>query len=171
MNKPVGWVLLVGVAGLVCGCAGYRLGSPHALGTSARTVFVQPVVNETTEPRVGEALTSALRRHIQQDGTFALADKEESDLILAVTATAYGRQAISFHPDDVVRPRDLQVTLQARARVIERNSGQVLLDRQFAGRQWMRIGPDMAAAERQALPMVAEDLARLVVLALAEGAW
>jgi hypothetical protein len=35
----------------------------------------------------------------------------------------------------------------------------------------MRIGPDLTSSERQALPLVAEDLARQVVLALAEGDW
>ncbi|MCS7090900.1 MAG: LPS assembly lipoprotein LptE [Verrucomicrobiota bacterium] len=165
-----GWALAI-LMMLSQGCAGYRVGLVDTERTTGQTVFVQPVVNQTLEPRLGEALTSALRRQIQSDGTFRLAGRETADLILSVTAFTYGRQAVSFDPDDVVRPRDLQVRVQARARVVERSTGRVVLDQLFQGRQLMRIGPDMASAERQALPQVAEDLARQMVLALVEGSW
>jgi len=173
MKLAQGWQgLALGVLTWIgTGCAGYHLGSPHAGMLAGRTIQVLPVVNETVEPRLGEILTSALRRQVQREGTFSLAGSDPPDLILTTTVTSFHRHAVSFDPNDVLRPRDLQVALEARVRVVQRSSGQVVMDRSFQGRRLMRIGPDLASAERQTLPMVAEELARQVVVALAEGQW
>lgn len=152
-------------------CAGYRLGPVNPAMAAGRSVFVQPVLNQTMEPRLAEALTSALRRQFQREGTFQLARAGEADIVLTSTVLELHRIGVSFHPQDVVRPQDFQVTLRAHVRAVQRGSGHMLLDRSFEGRALMRIGPDLTSAERQVLPLLADDLARQVVLALAEGEW
>jgi hypothetical protein len=47
----------------------------------------------------------------------------------------------------------------------------VLIDRELTGRTTVRLGGDLASAERQALPMLANDLAKKTVALLAEGVW
>jgi hypothetical protein len=54
---------------------------------------------------------------------------------------------------------------------VERRSGRVLVDREVGGRTTIRIGPDLASAERQAVPNLAEDLARNVTSVLVDGTW
>lgn len=153
------------------GCAGYRLGPVNPAMAGGRTVFVQPGINQTLEPQLAEALTSALRRQFQREGTFRLARAGEADIVLTSTVVELHRIAVSFQPQDIVRPRDFQLALKARVRAVERGSGRVLLDRTFQGQTLMRIGADLTLSERQVLPLLADDLARQVVLALAEGEW
>ena len=170
--KPGTWCWCLALAGWVgSGCAGYRLGPVNPDLPPGRSVFVQPAVNQTMEPRLGEAVTAALRRQFQRDGTFQPMRAGQADVVLSTTVLALDRLGVSFHPQDLVRPQDFQLTLQAHVRAVERSSGRVLLDRTFQGQTLMRIGPDLASAERQILPLLADDLARKVVLALAEGTW
>jgi len=172
MKIYAAWCGMVCALCLTAGCAGYRLGAPASADLAGRTLHVAPAINETLEPRLTEFVTTALRRQVQKDGTFRLVtDPHEADLLLRVTVTALDRHSVSFNPADIVRPQDFEVILHARAEVRDRRSGRVRLDRTFEGRRLMRIGPDLTSSERQTLPLVAEDLARQIILALAEGEW
>lgn len=127
--------------------------------------------NETFEPRLSAALGTALRRTMQQDGTFRLSTRDDADIIVQGTITRYLREGISYEPRDVITPRDFQITMYAKVTATERMSGRVLLDREVRGRTTIRVGPDFASAERQAVPTLAEDLARNVTSLLADGSW
>jgi len=50
-------------------------------------------------------------------------------------------------------------------------SGKVLVDRRVTGYTLVRAGADLTSAERQALPLLAEDLARRVTALLVDGSW
>ena len=67
--------------------------------------------------------------------------------------------------------KDYRIILAAQITARERISGRVLLDQPVTGQTLLRVGDDLASAERQALPLLAEDLARSVVALLAEGRW
>jgi hypothetical protein len=68
---------------LLSGCAGYRLGPVGGQIAGARGIQVPMARNATLEPRLAEPVTLALRRHIQQDGTFRLeTDGAPADLVL-----------------------------------------------------------------------------------------
>jgi hypothetical protein len=108
---------------------------------------------------------------LQQDGTYLLSTRGEPDIILSGVITEYRRSGISFEPRDVITPRDFQIRLAAKVTATERSTGRVLLDREVGGRTTIRIGPDLASAERQAVPSLAEDLARNVTSLLADGTW
>ena len=53
----------------------------------------------------------------------------------------------------------------------ERSTGKMLLDKNVNGYTLVHVGTDLADAERQSLPLLAEDLARNTVELLTEGAW
>jgi hypothetical protein len=55
--------------------------------------------------------------------------------------------------------------------VVERLGGKKVLDREVSGRTTVRVGSDLASAERQAIPLLAEDLAKNITALLVEGAW
>lgn len=158
-------------AGLWTGCAGYRLGSSNGTPNGVRSVQVQPLANQTVEPRLGEAVTAALRKQFQRDATYRLATQNDGDLLVTGVITQYQRQELSFLPDDVLTVSDFRVSLTARITARERASGQVVLDQTVTGHTMLRVGADLASAERQALPLLAEDLARRVVALLADGSW
>ncbi len=78
---------------------------------------------------------------------------------------------MSFQPRDILSVRDFEVQIITRIRAADRATGRVLLDRELSGRTTVRLGGDLASAERQALPLLGNDLAKKAVALLAEGAW
>ena len=53
----------------------------------------------------------------------------------------------------------------------DRLSGKMILDKDVRGHTLVHIGADLASAERQAMPLLAEDLAQNIAEYLTEGAW
>ena len=93
------------------------------------------------------------------------------DVLLTGSITAYRRSAVSFPPRDILSVRDFEVELVTRIRAAEKAPGLVLVDRELTGRTTVRLGGDLASTARQALPLLANDLAKKAVALLAEGEW
>lgn len=164
-------LLVLGLSLAVPGCARYQFGPTNGSAAGARSVQVIPFENKTIEPRLTEPFTAALRRHVQQEGTFRLNTAQDGDIIVTGTLLQYVRNHISFQPRDVLTPRDYRITVTAQITARERATGKVLLDRAVSGRTDLRIGADLVSSERQALPLVADDLARQATALLADGSW
>ena len=153
------------------GCAGYHLGPVNGAVAGARSVQVNFFQNQTREPRLVEAVNHSLRRTLQQDGTFRLDTHGEGDIVVNGTITRFGRSGVSFQPGDVLTVRDYALSLTARITAVERSTGKVLLDTEVAGQTSIRAGNDLTSAERQAMPLVAEELAKQATILLVEGKW
>jgi hypothetical protein len=163
----------VGLAGalpFLAGCA-YRLGPTNGENAGARTVMVVPFVNQTIEPRLIEPVTLALRKRLQQDGTYRLASHSDADILVTGKIINYDRSEVSFNPRDTLTPRDYTVRIRAHITAKERVSGRVLLDSDVTGRSQLRITSDLTSADRQAVPLIAEDLARNATDLLVDGKW
>jgi hypothetical protein len=165
------WCLILCCALLWSGCAGYRLGPSNGEVAGAKSVQLKPFRNETFEPRLTEAVSTALRRVVQQDGTYRLNTRGEADIVVTGTILRYDRSGISFEPRDIITPRDFQITTLAKVTATDRATGRVLLDREVGGRTTIRMGLDLTSAERQAVPVLAEDLARNIASLLTDGTW
>jgi hypothetical protein len=171
---PVRSVLaLVAVLALTLGggCAGYRLGPTAGFPAGARSIEVTAFKNATPEPRLVSALNNALRHQLQQDGSYRLETRGVGDVRITGEITKFQRTAIGFNPGDVLTAQDFSITLTAQVRATESATGRVLLDREISGRTTLRIGTDLASAERQAVPLLATDLARNVTSYLTSGDW
>ena len=59
----------------------------------------------------------------------------------------------------------------ADIKAVHRDTGKVLLERSVSGRTTVLIGDDLASAERQAVPLLAADLARNATSLLVDGNW
>lgn len=160
-----------GLALWLCGCAGYRLGPTNEQVAGARSIRISPVQNSTTEARLGPAVTQALRKEIQRDGTLRLDTRGEANIILTTEITRYQRTDLAYQPADTVTATDYTVYLTAQVVARERITGKELLNRKVSGRYTLLVGSDLSSAERQALPSLAEDLARNITTLLVEGAW
>jgi hypothetical protein len=158
---------LVLVAG---GCAGYRVGPTNNLAAGEKSVQITPFANQTLEPRLGDAVTGALRKELQRDGTYRLA-REAGDIVVKGTVTRYQRQAQTLVPEDVVTVQDYRIALTAQVTAHDRTTGKVVLDQLVTGHTLVRAGSDLTSAERQALPLLAADFARQVTALLADGSW
>lgn len=163
--------LLLCALALGLGCKGYRLGPATDFAAGSRSVQVKFFKNSTLEPRLITAVSHALRKELQQDGTYALNTSDDADVIITGEILQYSRSAIGFIPNDVITAQDYNVTMVAHVIATEAHSGKVLMDRNVSGRATLRIGPDLASAERQVLPVLATDLARNATSYLVDGNW
>ena len=136
-----------------------------------RSIEVTPFASKVLEPRVGDAVTTSLRRHLQQEGTFRLNTRGEADVVVTGSVIEYERSNISYQPEDVLTPRDYRLRIRAHVTARDRTSGRVLVDREVLGYTTLRVTPDLSSAERQAVPQAAEELARNITALLTEGAW
>lgn len=170
----------------LAGCAGYQLGPTNGLEARSRSVQVNFFRNEAAEPRLSEAVAHALRKRLQQEGTFKLATHNDGDIVVHGTILAYERLPVSYQPGDVTTVKDYDLTLRVHVVAEERSTGRKLLDRDVQGRATVRIGArqpsadgqslpvlagDEASVERQTLPILAADLAQNVIARLVDGTW
>jgi len=152
------------------GCA-YRLGPSNGESAGRRSIQVNPFENKTLEPRLIDAVSFALRRQLQQDGTYTVDTKNEGDIVLSGTIVSYERRSLSLQSRDALTPRDYRLTITTQVTARDRVSGKLLLDKKLVGHSDIRIGADLASAERQALPLIAADLARNATALLVDGTW
>jgi hypothetical protein len=155
---------------LLTGC-GYTLGPTSGLEAGSRTVQINPPVNQTPEPRLSESLNHQLRKQLQRDGTFRLSTRGDGDVIVTTTITNYRRTGETFQRRDTLTVRDYRIHIVAFVTAYDRVTGKNLVSREFSGRTRVRIGTDEASTERQALPLLTEDLARNIASALVDGDW
>jgi len=156
----------------LAGCAGYHLGPTNpAAQAGGKSIEVLPFNNQTLQPRLGNALTQALREQLQTDGTYHLVGRGPGDIVVTGVITHYDREGVSFLNADVATPQDYRVDITAHVTARERATGKVLLDKEVKGDTLVHVGGDLADAERQALPLLAQDLARNITELLTEGAW
>jgi outer membrane lipopolysaccharide assembly protein LptE/RlpB len=164
--------LLLSILALaLAGCAGYKLGPTNGLPAGSRSVQVNAFLNRTREPRVTEYLAASLRRQLQQDGTFRLETTGGADIVLTGEIIRFNRTGLSYQTNDVLTPQEYTLTLVARVVAKEAHSGKVEFDRNVQGRTYIRIGNDQSSAERQAIPILTDDLARNAVSFLVDGSW
>jgi hypothetical protein len=165
-------IFLLGLApALFTGCAGYHLGAVNGAVAGEKSVEVLPFNNQTFQPRLGEALTQAVRERLQVDGTYHLATHGPGDVIVTGVIRLYARESLGFSSTDVATPEDYRVGATVHVTVRERSTGRLLLEKDVKGHALVNIGNDLASAERQALPLLADDVAQNIAELLTEGAW
>jgi len=175
LNAAFGWLRAERVVALlalcVAGCAGYHLGPTNGLAAGDKSVQINPFVNQTLQPRLTDVMTSQMRKELQRDGTYRLASSGEADIIVNGSLTNYQRFEVTFASTDVLTVRDFRLSLTAHVTARERSTGKEILDQTITGFTLIRVGADLPSAERQAMPLLANDLARNVTALLAEGKW
>lgn len=156
---------------ILTGCMGYKVGPSNGMEAGSRSIEIAVPVNSTLEPRVSEAVSHALRKQVQRDGTYKLNTSGNGDVLVTTTVTEYRRDALTFQPRDTLTVRDYRVRLVAFVNAYDRVTGKTIVHRQFQGITTVRVGSDQSSAERQALPLLAADLARAVTSAIVDGEW
>jgi len=166
-------ILTCAAAVLLTGCAGYHLGpvNPDTRAGGEKSIEIFPFNNQTLQPRLGDAVTQALRERLQTDGTYHLVTRGGGDIVVTGVITHYNREGLSYLNTDVATVENYRVGIIAHVTARERSTGKVLLDKDVNGYTLVHVGTDLASAERQSLPLLAEDLARNTVELLTEGAW
>ena len=165
------WWCALALMMLTAGCAGYRLGPAGGQTAGARSIQITPFVNRTLEPRLVDYVMISLRKHLMQDGTYHLDTHDEGDVVLSGVITSYQRTEISVQPTDVLTVLDYEIRMTAQITARERSTGKIILDRPVTGRTALRAGLDLTSAERQAIPLLTDDLAKKATELLTDGTW
>ncbi|MDP7010501.1 MAG: LPS assembly lipoprotein LptE [Verrucomicrobiota bacterium] len=169
MIQGVAWALLPMLLLGGMGCAGYRLGPVNGVAAGARSVQVKFFDNQTLEPRLVSAVTHSLRQHLQQDGTFRV--ESEGDLVVNGVLKNFTRNGVNYKPSDVLAVRDYSLQLTAEVIVTDRVTGQVVLKRDIVGSSVVRVNTDFASGQRQAVPLIADQIALRATSVIADGTW
>jgi hypothetical protein len=157
---------------VVCsGCAGYKLGPTNGVAAGSRTVKFAPFANKTQVPRITEYMSSALRKQLQNDGTFRLETSGSPDILVTGEITKFDRIGLSYQAGDVLTPQEYTITMTARVKAMNVSTGKIYIDRLVNGTTFLRIGDDETSVERQTVPILTDIVARNAISLLVDGAW
>lgn len=157
-------------AATLAGCA-YRLGPTNGVTAGDRSVQVNPFVNKTIEPHLTDYVMNSLRKRLQEDGTYKVDTHNSGDIILTGVITGYDRTPLSFQPTDVITVVDYQIAMTAIVTARERSTGKLIFEKTVRGRATLRVGSDQTSAERAAMPMLTDDVAKKAIAQLVDGNW
>jgi hypothetical protein len=165
------WLPLWLTALALTGCAGYQLGPTGGATAQAKSVQITPFLNQTMEPRLAETVTAEVRREVQRDGTYKLASHDDGDIIFSGVILNYMRIPLAFQPSDALTVTDYSLKLIGQVTARERSTGKVLLSQRVTGSTLVIVGSNLASAERQARPLLANDFAKNATALLADPPW
>ena len=161
--------LLLLLAVLLGGCAGYQLGpATPAYLKHIKTIAVPTFANTTLIPRVEVLVTDTVIKQFQQDGTFRIASADAADATLKAEITGISRAPARSVRGNVLSTTEFTLVVAVKYSLIGRD-GQVLAPGAVSGATSFFVGTDVNTDERQALPLAAEELARHLVSQLSEG--
>jgi hypothetical protein len=155
----------------LAGCAGYKLGPTNGMPAGSRSVRIQPFANKTQEPRVPEYLAISMRKQLLQDGTFRLQTSGSADILVSGVITHFLRTGLSYQTNDVLTPQEYTLQLVAHVVAVDETTGKTNLNRDVQGYTYIRVGNDQSSAERQAVPLLTDSLARNAISLLVDGTW
>ena len=157
--------------GMLTGCVGYVAGPTNGLSAGTQSVRVEFFKNETLEPRLVVAVNRALKRNLQQDGTYALKTQGNADLVVTGELTQFLRSGVSYTPGDSLSVKDYSMSLTAHIKVTRPSTGEVVYEGDITGNSTVRVGNDLTAGQRQAVPIIADHLARQATSLIVDGKW
>jgi len=102
---PCRLLLAAVVTTLCCGCAGWQLGNRSLYRQDIRTVYVPPVDSASFRRNLGERLTEALVRELEQKSSFKVVADPSADSTLRCAIITDSKTVISETRFD--DPRDL----------------------------------------------------------------
>lgn len=171
MLRALKFFLPCAAALLLAGCAGYKLGAVNGTVAGDKSVTIRPFDNQTLQPRLGDAVTQALRERIQSDATFRLATDGEGEVVVTGTISKYEREGVGSLSTDAATPQNFRIRVTVHVVARERATGKVVLDRDVIAYTLVSVNSDLASSERQAMPLLGQDAAQTITALLADGTW
>ncbi len=158
---------------LVLSACGYHLAGSNRLPSDIRTIAVPVFYNETFEPMLENAVTSAVKQEFLTASRLAVVnDPDQADLVLKGTVVSFGLTPISFDRTKSV-VLEYRVRIRASVTVEDRRTQKVLWkDSAMESAAEYRVNPDTAAnrvAQDHAIAEAGKRLAENVVHRVLKG--
>jgi hypothetical protein len=153
------------------GCAGYQVGNiPNSAMSGVKTIYVPVARNQTYEPGLPVQVTNAIIRRLENDGTYMSARTGEADADLVVTITEFDRIPVRRSREDVLITTQYRIALKGVITLTNRITGQIVFqNKDVVGISEYIVQGDAVEAERQTIPLAAQNVADQVVSLVAEG--
>jgi hypothetical protein len=174
-------------AGAACicltGCLGYRIGpvKPNYL-SEVHTIAVPMFKNDTLLPRIEALVTGTVIKQFQQDGTFAIGNEENADVILKAEILRVSRSPARSVRGNVLATTEFNLVMRVKYHLVGRDGKTIGPPGEAQGTTSFFVSPkttatdsletpvgDVTSDERQALPLAAEELGTRLVSQLSEG--
>jgi len=164
-----GLALLLAFA--LSGCAGYRVGNISGRDLQGvASVYVPVVKNASLEPDLQMVVTNALIRRFNDDGTLQVNQNASADSELDVVVTNVAHTPIRSSNSDLLITAEYQIRIEAKATYVNRRLGRKIFENvDVVGTTTFFTQSNIQEAERQAIPLAAEDLAQNTVKLITEG--
>jgi len=85
--------------------------------------------------------------------------------------TEFLRNGVSYTPGDSLTVKDYSMSLTAHIKVTRPGTGEVVYEGEITGNSTVRVGNDLTAGQRQAVPIIADHLARQATSLIVDGKW
>lgn len=156
---------------VLSGCAGYRVGNVSGRDLQGvRSVYVPVARNTSLQPDLQMTVTNAIIRRFNDDGTLETNQNANADSELDVTITDVFTSAVASTTNDLYVTAQYRVTIQATVTFVNRRLGRKIFENtRVSGSTTFFTQADVREAERQALPLAAQDLANNTVKLVTEG--
>ena len=150
---------------VLCGCGHYQLGTP--ISENLRDVYVPTVRNESGQPGVETALTQALLKEIQREGTLRIVPEERAGSRLDVVVVGYRQDSIRYNRSRSGVSEEYRMVLRAQSTFTDLNpvdpDKAIILQAVREGDDTFLRGTDVITARQRCLPKAAEELAEHIV--------
>ncbi len=149
------------------GC-GYRVGSLN--NRDYRTVAVPIFQNKSNVPQIHAQLTNAVIKRLHADTSPRVVAESDADVVLGGEVIEVERTPLRFQRLNQSVAREYRLTVTAVVSLRDRRTGKLVFENaRVTGQTDYFIGADLQAAEAQAMPLAAENLARKIAARVAEG--
>lgn len=146
------------------GCANYQLGS--TLDPALTDVYVPTVRSKVNQPGIEAAVTSAIMKEIQREGTLRICDKANASTILEIEIIEYAQGTLRYNSDDLKKAAEYTMTIKANV-VFRKLSGEpekaIILKKTYSGEDTFLSGTDTISARQRCLPDASKDLAEQII--------
>jgi len=164
------FIALAAVCLIFAGCFGYHIGpvKPNYLH-DVHTIAVPTFQNKTLLPRIEVLVTDTVIKQFHQDGTYKIANENNSDAVLKGEITNITRAPARSVRGNVLATTEFNLVMRVKYKLVARNGTDLMPSAEVAGTTSFFVGNDLNADERQALPLAAEELAGNLVTQVSEG--
>jgi Lipopolysaccharide-assembly len=167
---PIAAVVLVSCA-LLCGCAGYRMGTASLYPPDVHTVYVPMFESDSFRRNLGERLTEAVVKEIESKTPFVVVNSPNADSILTGRLTNETKRLLIEGPTR--EGRELQLDFRVDVTWIDRK-GEIVQPMQAVPLPSTlvsvgqtadivpEVGQSIATGQQQAIQRVAEQIVSLM---------
>jgi len=164
------FIALAAVCLIFVGCLGYHVGpvKPNYL-SGVQTISIPTFQNKTLLPRIEVLVTDTVIKQFHQDGTYKIANENNSDAVLKAEITNITRAPARSLRGNVLATTEFSLVMRVRYKLVAHNGTDLMPNAEVAGTTSFFVGNDLNSDERQALPLAAEELAVNLVTQVSEG--